>query len=181
MDKSFIGLIVALVIILYFSGLNSGSFESFTTGVTEFNDPLIYSKACKSMVKQKSQVSELERIYQCDQTNPRDLLLSSRDGVNKKMACKNLLDKQLMLGTEQPSWCSRVEQVERDSIVNVKPAPGPAPTPAATLASLEGPEYMQTQYTSNFGSLLPNESSSNSFVLFSNMADPVNNLKYANA
>jgi hypothetical protein len=195
-------LLVALAIIFYFNYFNysnpsSKSFEeTFTTGLTNFNDPLMYLNSCKDLVKYKSIVNKLASHNGCDNSIMQDLILPNRFNINKKINCRDFIEKKIMLETEQRSWCDRISQVERDQITMTPvSAPGPtavsAPGPTAVSAPVsapgpapvsaqnpEGPEYMQTQYSSIFGHLLPNESRNKSYVLFSNMSDPVSNIKY---
>jgi hypothetical protein len=169
-------LLVAIAIIFYFNYSNSKTFEeTFTTGLTNFNDPSMYLNSCKALVKDKLTVNKLASDNGCDKPVLQDLFLTNRYSINKKIACKNFTDKKIMLEKEQPSWCDRVRQAERDQIVQ---ALVPAPGPVAVVTNPEGPEYMQTQYSTIFGSLLPNEPSNKSYVSFSNMFDPVSNTKY---
>jgi len=168
-------LLVSLAIIWYFTCYNSSSKtfeETFTTGLTSFNDPSMYLNSCKALVKDKVIVNKLARDDGCDKPVLQDLFLTNRYSINKKIACRDFTNKKIMLETEQPSWCDRVSQVDRDQITkNSVLAPAPASNP-------QGPEYMQTQYSSIFGPLLPNESNNKSYVSFTNMSDPVSNIKY---
>ena len=167
MDRSVIMLVIAVCLILFLTGSGCGSFqEAFTTGVTEFNNPNFFVDSCKALIKEKSQVAKLAQDDGCNKPGVLDLVLPNRDSINKKIACKNLTDKKIMLDMEQPSWCDRAGG-----------AIAQAPAPVAVTNS-EGPEYMQTQYTTVFGSLLPNESNSRTYVGFSNMSDQVGSSKY---
>lgn len=176
MDNSMLMLLVAIAIIFYFNYSNSKSFEeTFTTGLTNFNDPSMYLNSCKALVKDKLIVNKLASDNGCDKPIIQDLVLPNRYNINKKITCRDFTEKKIMLETEQPSWCDRVGQVERDQITKTLV---PAPGPASVGSNPEGPEYMQTQYSTIFGSLLPNESRHKSYVSFGNMSDPVSNIKY---
>jgi hypothetical protein len=96
--------------------------------------------------------------------------------INKKLSCKNLTDKNIMLGTEQPSWCDRVGQVERAGILLAG-----SPSTVPPNSNPEGAGYIESQYVTNFGSLLPNNISGDNYVSFVNMADPIVNWKFATA
>ena len=180
MDRSLLYLLIAMVVIYIIIGNIT---EEFVENFTSFNDPQIYAESCKGLVKEKATVDKLMVDNKCDVDPMTDVepvtnlgsanLFSAKkksniDSINQKLGCKNLTDKIIMLRSEQPSWCDRVGQIDRAGIV--VGAPGVVPQ---TL--VEGPEYMQTQYTSNFGALQPNDVGSSAYASFANMDVAISN------
>lgn len=168
MDRSLLFLLLAMVVIFVLIGNSTEEFVGIENFVS-FNDPQIYADSCKGLIRENAIVLNLIAGNKCDADPSTDLVLLNRDSINKKVRCKNLTDKKIILGMEQPSWCGRVGQLDKATIV--VGAPGIVPPALA-----EGPEYMQTQYTSNFGSLEPNDVGSSAYASFADMSLPVSNI-----
>jgi len=162
MDKSFLLLLVCLVVIFLLSGNVTETFvETFVS-----NDPKSFINGCNSLIKEKANVDKLIGAGGCDNLSGPDVLaFTSRDSINKKRVCKDLTDKKIMLASEQPSWCDRVALADKAGLVD----------PATFISStvLDGPEYMETQYSKTFGSLAPNDIGSAGYMSFVDMATPV--------
>jgi hypothetical protein len=173
MDLSVLILIIAIIIIFFLTGSNSNNEKVFDEPFTAFNDPKMYSNSCKKLVKEKATVSKLLVDDGCDGLPTEDLKLSNREAINKKVSCKNLTSKKIMLDTEQPSWCDRVGQLEKSGIVSAG-----SPDMVPITPNPEGPGYIENQYMTNFGSLLPNDKKDR-YISFSNMTDPVVTNKYS--
>ncbi len=164
MDKSFILLLVCLVVIFVLSGSVAETFvETFVS-----NDPKGFVNGCNALIKEKVNVDSLIAAGGCaNLSGPEDQALQSRDSINKKMICKDLTSKKIMLASEQPSWCDRVGQSDKSGLVD--PATYVPPT------VLDGPEYMETQYSKVFGALAPNDIGSSNLMSFVDMETPVSN------
>lgn len=151
MDKSVIILLVAIALIWFLA--NPSLSEPFVSiPPIGFFDPQMYLNSCKGLTKESSTVNGLLVSNGCDDPETKNLILRNRDQVNKKIGCKNLTDKKIMLDQEKPSWCGRVDQGERNKIYS-SPASGPSPV------YYEGAGWIENQYQTNFAPLLPNEKS----------------------
>jgi hypothetical protein len=164
MDKSFILLIVCLVVIFVLSGnVTETLAETFVP-----NDPKGFVDGCNVLIKEKANVDKLISVAGCtDGINPLDFMLPFRDGINKKRICKDLTDKKIMLASEQPSWCDRVGQGDKAALVDQNNYVPPT--------ILDGPEYMETQYSKVFGNLAPNDIGSTNLMSFVDMETPASN------
>jgi len=163
MDKSFLLLLLGLLVIFVLVGNVGETFvESFGS-----NDPKTFINNCNSLIKEKVNVEKLIGTAGCtDGPNPIDFVLPNRALINKKRVCKDLTDKKIMLTSEQPSWCDRVAQADKSALVD--------PTTFVSSNVLDGPEYMETQYSKTFGSLAPNDVGSTNYMSFID-ATPVSN------
>ena len=112
MDISFVFLLIAIVII-YMMPPN----EYFTEKFVVFNDQQVYVETCKKLIEEKTNVTNLLISEECDINTKQDVNMSNRDIINKKIKCKNIIDKIIMLNNEQPSWCGRVEQLDQSGII----------------------------------------------------------------
>lgn len=166
MDRSLLFLLIAMVVIFVLFG---NATEAFVEGFGSFNDTQQYINSCKSLVKEKAIVDKLISDDKCDAGPIGDFVLPNRDSMNKKLGCKNLTDKKIMLQSEQPSWCGRLGQLDQAKMV--VGAPGIVP-PALS----QGVDYMETQYTSIFGSLAPNDVGSSAYASFADMSLPISNV-----
>jgi hypothetical protein len=165
MDKSFLLLLLCLLVIFVLVG-NAG--ETFVETFVS-NDPKTFINSCNSLIKEKVNVEKLIGTVRCtDGPNPVDFVLPNRALINKKRVCKDLTDKKIMLTSEQPSWCDRVAQADKSALVN------PTTFVASEPNVLDGPEYMETQYSKTFGSLAPNDIGSTNYMSFID-ATPVSN------
>lgn len=164
MDRSFILLLVCLVLIFVLGGSVGETFaETFSP-----HDPKSFVDGCNALVREKANVDKLIGAAGCgDVPNPLDLLLPPRDLINKKRVCKNLTDKKIMLASEQPAWCDRVGAGDKPGLVD--------PDTYVPPAVLDGSEYMETQYSKIFGALAPNDIGSANLMSFVDMATPASN------
>jgi hypothetical protein len=164
MDKSFLILLACLLVIFVLVGNVTETFvETFIP-----NDPKNFINGCNNLIKEKANVDKLLGAGGCDNlSGPEVLALRSRESINKKKLCKDLTDKKIMLASEQQSWCDRVDKADKAGLID--------PNSYVPETVLDGPEYMETQYSKTFGKLAPNDIGSTNYISFVDMATPVSN------
>lgn len=130
MDMTIFMFLVALIIVYLLCNKVNEPF-------VQFNDPKMFINSCLATTLEKEKVSKLLNSNNCDIFN-NEIRLSNRDLVNKKIRCKNLLDKKIVLDLDQPNICNRVAQIDKAGMfVNQK----------TVTNILEGPEFLQSHAT----------------------------------
>jgi hypothetical protein len=129
--------------------MNQNSNESFTA-----HDPAFFADSCKNLIKEKAKINRLSSKY----CSTKSATTPNREEINKERNCYVMTEKKINIDNEQPSWCSRVPsdqlaQIQTDAMQEILTAP-----------ELEGPGYMDSQYTLN--NIQPNELSIHNLSYF---------------
>lgn len=131
MNIAFMLFIVSIMIIIFFG---ESIQETFIETFIPVDEPKQFLENCKVLTRDSSNVQSLLNLDGCKQDPLLDISMGNRDAINKKMYCKDLVSKEIVLGLDSSSWCNRVSQVDREQIVN-----------APTTIMLEGPQFMEEQ------------------------------------
>ena len=111
-------LIFAVFIYIVLDNSKETFYESFMP-----HDPSYYIDSCRRLTQEQNQVKKLE-LNTCNKnTNTNDP--SRRTPINSGINCHNLVEKDIMLNNEQPSWCSKITPEQLESI---KQESNPLPT-----------------------------------------------------
>ncbi len=133
----FILFMISIVIIFLFSGSIQESFIETFIPVTE---PKQFIENCKIFVKNNNDVQNLLKVDGCNKDPISDISLATREAINKKISCKDLVSKEIVLNIDGSTWCDRVSQLDREQVK------------ATTITELvEGPKFMEEQHKINFG------------------------------
>ena len=135
-------LIIAVFIYIVLDNSKETFYESFMP-----HDPSYYIDSCRRLTQEQTQVKKLELDACNKNTNTNDP--SRRTPINSGINCHNLVEKDIMLNNEQPSWCSKITPEQLESIKQELNTSQASLNPSDAQPSASGPLFLENDFKNN--------------------------------